>query len=201
LVSRARIYDHYYWSTPRSPPNPARRKTPSPRIVTGRQGLAGAFNTNLNKAPPASLETKAGRTSTLMVGPQSPRLFPCGRRYPAATGQTAQLEQLFGARIVCPELSPRTAANPKNRIASGRSHRRARRRPAKEGRILASPCSRQQHHGPLHPHLKIRFVYVVFNEFKSVIAQRLVPPPPPPPPSLKSAPSKQICAKTSFANG
>src|SRR3979411_2259981 len=84
-------------------------------VVTGDKGLAGAFNANITKAAARFLETKAGKNVDIECVGRKGRDF-LRRRFPAATVQTAQLEQLLEHALDVPDGTT-PAAEPKNRIA------------------------------------------------------------------------------------
>ena len=170
LVSRAEIYDPIT-GQPHHPLLIQREeKNVLVIVVTGDKGLAGAFNTNINKAAARFLETKAGKNVDIECVGRKGRDF-LRRRYPAATVQTAQLEQLLEHALDVPDGST-PVAEPKKRIA-----------PVEvigEHVGLLAKVEYSQVHALANSimdryiHTEIDSVYVVFNEFKSVIAQRLV---------------------------
>jgi F-type H+-transporting ATPase subunit gamma len=149
LVSRAEIYD------PESgePKHPLLAQRPETNIhlivVTGDKGLAGAFNTNILKAALRFLASKAGRNIEIEAVGRKGRDF-LRRRYPTlARGTTApekagQIGLMHEHVGVLSRVEYAMAAEIANRIID----RYAR--------------------------TEIDAVYLVYNEFKSVIAQRLI---------------------------
>jgi F-type H+-transporting ATPase subunit gamma len=170
LVSRAELYDPV---TGRSHhPLLIRREENNVLVVvvTGDKGLAGAFNTNINKAATRFLETKAGKNVDIECVGRKGRDF-LRRRFPAATVQTAQLDQLLEHALDLPDGTT-PAAEPKNRLAPVEVI-------GEHVGVLAKVEYAQVHAlansiMDRYIHAEIDSVYVVFNEFKSVIAQRLV---------------------------
>ena len=148
LVSRAEIYD------PESgePKHPLLAQRPENNIylivVTGDKGLAGAFNTNILKAATRFLESKAGRNIEIeAVGRKGRDFFR--RRYPPVPA---------GA-----------VADKTGRIALIREHVGVMSRVdhAMATEIADRVIDR-------YARAEIDAVYLVYNEFKSVIAQRLI---------------------------
>ncbi len=145
-------------------------------VVTGDKGLAGAFNTNINKAATRFLETKAGKNVDLECIGRKGREF-LRRRYPAAAVQTAHWEDLLN--------------HPQNHTQDGVDGETHSGTVATTERGAAVQVI-GEHVGVLakveyaaaqalansvidrYTRAEIDSVYVVFNEFKSVIAQRLV---------------------------
>jgi F-type H+-transporting ATPase subunit gamma len=170
LVSRAEIYDPVT-GQPHHPLLIQREeKNVLVIVVTGDKGLAGAFNTNINKAAARFLETKAGKNVDIECVGRKGRDF-LRRRYPAATVQTAQLEQLLEHALDEPDGTT-PPCEPKNRIAPVEVI-------GEHVGVLAKVEYAQVHAlansiMDRYIHAEIDSVYVVFNEFKSVIAQRLV---------------------------
>jgi len=170
LVSRAEIYDPVT-GQPHHPLLIQRdEKNVLVVVVTGDKGLAGAFNTNINKAAARFLETKAGKNVDIECVGRKGRDF-LRRRFPAATVQTAQLEQLLEHALDVPDGTT-PAAEPKSRIAPveviGEHVGVLAKVEYAQVRALANSIMDR------YIHTEIDSVYVVFNEFKSVIAQRLV---------------------------
>jgi len=170
LVSRAEIYD----PVTGQPHHPLLIKREEKNVlvivVTGDKGLAGAFNTNINKAATRFLETKTGKNVDIECVGRKGRDF-LRRRFPAATVQTAQLEQLLEHALDEPDGTT-LPAEPKNRIAPVEvigEHVGVLAK-VEYARVHALANSIMDR----YIHLEIDSVYVVFNEFKSVIAQRLV---------------------------
>jgi F-type H+-transporting ATPase subunit gamma len=149
LVSRAEIYD------PESgePKHPLLAQRPENNIllivVTGDKGLAGAFNTNILKAAARFLASKAGKTIEVEAIGRKGRDF-LRRRYAKAEPRTAESQgaprtTLVGEHIgVLNKVEYMMAAELADRVSD--RYRRG----------------------------EIDSVYLLFNEFKSVIAQRLI---------------------------
>ncbi len=177
LVSRAELYDPQTGQARHPLLAQREEKNALLIVVTGDKGLAGAFNTNINKAATKFLETKAGKNIDIECIGRKGRDF-LRRRYPAAAVQTLNLEQL--------------AAN-----GFGGGHGDSA--PGEEQHVVRAQAKRSapveitgEHVGVLakvdyaqvqalatsvidrYTRGEIDSVYVVFNEFKSVIAQRLV---------------------------
>ena len=149
LVSRAEIYD----PETGEPRHPLLAQRPEKNVllivVTGDKGLAGAFNTNILKAATRFLESKAGKNVEIEAIGRKGRDF-LRRRYPTAEPRTAESQEpprttLVGEKVgVLNKVEYSMAAE----LAEGITERYAKE--------------------------EIDSVYVVYNEFKSVIAQRLV---------------------------
>ena len=170
LVSRAELYD----SATGQPHHPLliqrEEKNVLVIVVTGDKGLAGAFNTNINKAAARFLETKAGKNVDIECIGRKGRDF-LRRRYPAASVQTEQLEKMLEHAHDAADDEVHTTG-PKNRTAPVEVTGEHVGVLAKVdyGQIQALATSIMDR----YIHAEIDSVYVVFNEFKSVIAQRLV---------------------------
>jgi F-type H+-transporting ATPase subunit gamma len=148
LVSRTEIYD------PESgePRHPLLAQRPENNIylivVTGDKGLAGAFNTNILKAATRFLESKAGRNIEIeAVGRKGRDFFR--RRYPpvpagAVSAKTGRIALIREQVGVMSRVDHAMATEIADRVID----RYAR--------------------------AEIDAVYLVYNEFKSVIAQRLI---------------------------
>ena len=149
LVSRAEIYD----PETGEPRHPLLAQRPEKNVllivVTGDKGLAGAFNANILKAAIRFLESKAGKNIEIEAIGRKGRDF-LRRRYPGAAPRTAESPEparitLVGERVgVLNKVEYSMASELANRVIE---------RYARE---------------------EIDSVYLVYNEFKSVIAQRLV---------------------------
>jgi F-type H+-transporting ATPase subunit gamma len=146
LVSRTDIHD----PDTGEPRHPLLARRPEQHIqliiVTGDKGLAGAFSTNLLKAAASFLQDHAGKTiDVLAIGRKGRDWFR--RRYPAAQDGAARANavQLSGEYVnVLGHLGYETVTE----IVNGVIQRYV------EGQIDG--------------------VYILYNEFKSVIAQRLI---------------------------
>ena len=149
LVSRAEIYDPETGEAR----HPLLAQRPEKNVllivVTGDKGLAGAFNANILKAAIRFLESKAGKNIEIEAIGRKGRDF-LRRRYPAAAPRTAESPEparitLVGERVgVLNKVEYSMASELAERVIE---------RYARE---------------------EIDSVYLVYNEFKSVIAQRLV---------------------------
>jgi len=145
LVSRAEIYDPVT-GEPRHPLLVRRpEKTTLLIVVSGEKGLAGAFNSNILKAALRFLAEKKDKNIDLITVGRKARDF-FRRRFPVAEGTERNGPIQISAEYV--GLINRT------QFAS-----------AKE--ISEKVCQ-------LYAEAAVDSVYIVYNEFKSVIAQRLV---------------------------
>ena len=149
LVSRAEIYD----PETGEPRHPLLARRPERNVllivVTGDKGLAGAFNTNLLKAATRFIETKADKNLEIEAIGRKGRDF-LRRRYPAADPRAADSQAPPQTTIVGEQIGVL------NKIEYSLASNLAER--------LIERYSREE----------IDAVYLVFNEFKSVIAQRLI---------------------------
>jgi len=145
LVSRAEVYDPLTGEAR----HPLLARRPEENVllivVSGDKGLAGAFNTNINKAALRFLEAKAGRNIEIEAIGRKGRDF-LKRRYPAA----APGQHPAGAFLVGEQVGIL------NRVEFGHA------------RDLAERVIER------YANCEIDSVYLLYNEFKSVIAQRLV---------------------------
>jgi len=132
-------------------------------VVTGDKGLAGAFNANITKAAMRFLESKAGKNIDIEAVGRKGRDF-LRRRYPAARIQTASLAELAEAIETPREAPERSGAI---QITGEHIGILGKVQFAQASALAESIISRYQRE-------EIDAVYVVFNEFKSVIAQRLI---------------------------
>ena len=149
LVSRAEIYDPETGEAR----HPLLAERPEKNVllivVTGDKGLAGAFNANILKAAIRFLESKAGKNIEIEAIGRKGRDF-LRRRYPGAAPRTAESPEparitLVGERVgVLNKVEYSMASELAERVIE---------RYARE---------------------EIDSVYLVYNEFKSVIAQRLL---------------------------
>ncbi|HEY1272356.1 MAG TPA: F0F1 ATP synthase subunit gamma, partial [Terriglobales bacterium] len=153
LVSRAEIYD---------------RETGEPRhlllaqreernivllLVTGDKGLAGAFNTNILKAGARFLESKKGKNVEIEAVGRKGRDF-MRRRYPTAQPRMRSQEEGAATTSAITIIGEKIGALSKFEysLASEIAER-----------LIDRYCRGD-----------IDSVYILFNEFKSVIAQRLL---------------------------
>ncbi|HTW30135.1 MAG TPA: FoF1 ATP synthase subunit gamma, partial [Candidatus Sulfotelmatobacter sp.] len=163
LVARAEIYD----AETGEPKHPLLAQRPEKTIllivVTGDKGLAGAFNANITKATLRFLESKSGENIDIEAIGRKGRDF-LKRRYPAAAVQTQSLADLSESLE-----SPTEAAQRAGTIQITGEHvgvlgkLEFAQASALAENVIARYCREE-----------IDAVYVVFNEFKSVIAQRLI---------------------------
>jgi len=163
LVARAEIYD----PETGEPKHPLLAQRPEKNIllivVTGDKGLAGAFNANIAKAAGRFLESKAGKNIDIEAVGRKGRDF-LRRRYPAAKVQTRSLAELIESVETESEAGERAGtiqvAGEHVGVLGKVEFAQAS---ALAQSVIARYCAEE-----------IDAVYVVFNEFKSVIAQRLI---------------------------
>jgi F-type H+-transporting ATPase subunit gamma len=163
LVSRAEIYDPET-GEPKHPLLAQREeKNILLIVVTGDKGLAGAFSANVTKAATRFLESKTGKNVDIEAIGRKGRDF-LRRRYPAAPVQTRSLAEPEESL----ETPPETAERAGTIQITGEHVGVLGKLEFSQARSLAeSVIGRYQRE-------EIDAVYVVFNEFKSVIAQRLI---------------------------
>lgn len=149
LVSRAEIYD----PETGEPKHPLLAQRPEKNVllivVTGDKGLAGAFNTNILKAAMRFLETEAGKNIEIETIGRKGRDF-LRRRYPAMPPRAADSQAGAQISIVGEQIG---ILNKIDYLMASELAERIIERYDKQ---------------------EIDAVYLLFNEFKSVIAQRLV---------------------------
>jgi F-type H+-transporting ATPase subunit gamma len=149
LVSRAEIYD----PETGEPRHPLLARRPEQNVllivVTGDKGLAGAFNTNILKAAMRFLETKKDKNVEIETIGRKGRDF-LRRRYRTAEPRTAESQEQAQTSIVAEQVGIF------NKIDYA----------------LASELA--EHVVERYSREEIDSVYLLYNEFKSVIAQRLV---------------------------
>lgn len=163
LVARAEIYD----PETGEPKHPLLAQRPENNIllivVTGDKGLAGAFNANITKAAARFLESKAGKNIDVEAVGRKGRDF-LRRRFPAAKVQTRSLAELVESMEAEPELGERVA---EVQISGEHVGILGKVEFAQASALARNVIARYKRE-------EIDAVYVVFNEFKSVIAQRLI---------------------------
>jgi F-type H+-transporting ATPase subunit gamma len=163
LVARAEIYD----PETGQPKHPllAQREEKSILlvVVTGDKGLAGAFNANIIKAAARFLESKSGKSIDIEAVGRKGRDF-LRRRYPAAAVQTRSLAELAESIEAVTPSTERAGATQ----ITGEHVGILGRVDFALARALAENVIER------YGRSEIDAVYVVFNEFKSVIAQRLI---------------------------
>ena len=153
LVSRAEIFDPET-GEPRHPLLAQREeRNVLLIIVTGDKGLAGAFNTNILKAAMHFLESKAGQKVEMEAIGRKGRDF-MRRRFPKAQPRVRSAEQAASSAPSVTIVGEQVGVLNKldYSVAAGIAERVIDR----------------------YSHSDIDSVYLLFNEFKSVIAQRVV---------------------------
>jgi F-type H+-transporting ATPase subunit gamma len=163
LVARTEIYD----PETGEPKHPLLAQRPEKNIllivVTGDKGLAGAFNANITKAAVRFLESKAGKNVDIEAIGRKGRDF-LRRRYPAAKVQTRSLADLSESLEAEPEAAERTA---EIQITGEHVGILGKVSFAQALALATSVIARYKRE-------ELDAVYIVFNEFKSVISQRLI---------------------------
>jgi F-type H+-transporting ATPase subunit gamma len=163
LVARTEIYD----PETGEPKHPLLAQRPEKNIllivVTGDKGLAGAFSANITKAATRFLESKEGKNVDIEAIGRKGRDF-LRRRYPAATAQTRSLAETEESLETQPDAGERAGAT---EITGEHVGVLGKLEFTQARRLAESVIERYQRE-------QIDAVYVVFNEFKSVIAQRLI---------------------------
>src|SRR6204780_3824988 len=163
LVARAEIYDPET-GEPKHPLLAQREeKNILLIIVTGDKGLAGAFNANITKAAARFLESKTGKNIDIEAVGRKGRDF-LRRRYPAAKVQTRSLADLAESIETEPENAERAATT---QITGEHVGVLGKVEFGQASALAQNVIERYKRE-------EIDAVYVVFNEFKSVIAQRLI---------------------------
>ena len=149
LVSRAEIYDPETGEAKH--PLLAQRSENNILliVVTGDKGLAGAFNTNLLKAASRFLESTAGKNVEIEAVGRKGRDF-LRRRFPVAAPRTAESQESKRITLVGEHIGILNKVE--FSIASAMAER-----------VIDRYCKAE-----------VDSVYVLFNEFKSVISQRLI---------------------------
>src|ERR1700749_1411646 len=163
LVSRTEIYDPET-GEPKHPLLAQREeKNILLIVVTGDKGLAGAFNANITKAAGRFLESKAGKNVDIEAIGRKGRDF-LRRRYPAAKVQTRSLSDLDES----PDEESAAAVRTAEIQITGEHVGILGKVEFSQARALAENVIER------YQREEIDSVYIVFNEFKSVIAQRLI---------------------------
>jgi F-type H+-transporting ATPase subunit gamma len=149
LVSRVEIND----PVTGEPRHPLLAQRPENRIllvvITGDKGLAGAFNTNILKAAQRFLGSKQGKNIEIETFGRKGRDF-LKRRYPSSDPRPADSQEAMRTTIVGEQVGILNALDYNMAIK------------------LAERVIKR------YTDDEIDAVYLVFNEFKSVIAQRLI---------------------------
>jgi F-type H+-transporting ATPase subunit gamma len=163
LVARAEIYDPET-GEPKHPLLAQREeKNILLIVVTGDKGLAGAFNANITKAAGRFLDSKTGKNIDIEAVGRKGRDF-LRRRFPAAKVQTKSLAELAESIDAEPAAEERAAAIQITGEHVGILGKvEFSQASALAENVIGRYCREE-----------IDAVYVVFNEFKSVIAQRLI---------------------------
>ena len=163
LVARAEIYDPET-GEPKHPLLAQRAEKNILLIVlTGDKGLAGAFSANVTKSASRFLEFKAGKNIDIEAIGRKGRDF-LRRRYPAAAVQTRSLAEIDESLETQPEAAVRAGTV---QITGEHVGVLGKLEFAQARALAESVIERYEQE-------EIDSVYVVFNEFKSVIAQRLI---------------------------
>ncbi len=163
LVARADIYDPETGEPKHALLAQREEKTILLIVVTGDKGLAGAFNANIIKAAMRFLDSKEGKNIDIEAVGRKGRDY-LRRRFPAAKRQTrslADLEELI-------ETEPEPAERAGTIQITGEHVGVLGKVEFAQASALAENVIRR------YCRREIDSVYVVFNEFKSVIAQRLL---------------------------
>jgi F-type H+-transporting ATPase subunit gamma len=149
IVSRTEIYD----PETGEPKHPLLAERPEQNVllivVTGDKGLAGAFNTSILKAAARFLESETGKNIEIEAIGRKGRDF-LRRRYPTAPPRTSESSERARTTLIGEHIG---MLNKVEYAAAGELADRVIGRYADE---------------------EIDSVYLLYNEFKSVIAQRLV---------------------------
>jgi F-type H+-transporting ATPase subunit gamma len=163
LVKRAEIYDPETGEAKHPLLAQREEKNILLIVVTGDKGLAGAFSANVTKAASRFLESKVGKNVDIEAIGRKGRDF-LRRRYPAAAVQTrslAETEELMETRAVAGERAGAIQIAGEHVGVLGKLE-------FAQARTLAETVIER------YEREEIDSVYLVFNEFKSVIAQRLI---------------------------
>jgi F-type H+-transporting ATPase subunit gamma len=163
LVSRAEIYDPET-GVPKHPLLAQREeKNTLLIVVTGDTGKAGAFNANITKAAMRFLESKTGKNVDIEAVGRKGRDF-LRRRFPVSKVQTQSLTEVDESTETdsqAPERSGPVQITGEHVGILGKLQ--FAQASALAENVIQRYCREE-----------IDSVYVVFNEFKSVIAQRLI---------------------------
>jgi F-type H+-transporting ATPase subunit gamma len=163
LVARAEIYDPQTGE----PKHPLLAHRPEQNIllivVTGDKGLAGAFNANITKAAMRFLNSKSEKNIDIEAIGRKGRDF-LRRRYPSAKVQTRSLADLAESVELEAQEGERAGTIQITGEHVGVLGKVEFAQASALARNVIARYTREE----------IDSVYVVFNEFKSVIAQRLI---------------------------
>jgi F-type H+-transporting ATPase subunit gamma len=163
LVARAEIYDPETGEPKHALLAQREEKNILLIVVTGDKGLAGAFNANITKAALRFLDSKVGKNLDIEAIGRKGRDF-LRRRHPAAQVQTKSLAELMESLDAEERSSERTAATQ----ITGEHVGILGKVEFSQAWAMAESVIRR------YCREEIDSVYIVFNEFKSVIAQRLI---------------------------
>ena len=169
LVSRAEIYD----PETGEPKHPLLAQRPEKHVllivVTGDKGLAGAFNANILKAAARFLETKAGKNIEIEAIGRKGRDF-LRRRYPAR-GPVEEIGLTSTQDMQHPEIEHSVqevrSREPGTYIVGERIGVLNKLEYAMAAELAERVIER-------YSQRQIDSVYLLYNEFKSVISQRLI---------------------------
>jgi len=167
LVSRAEIYD----PETGEPKHPLLAQRPEQNIllivVSGDKGLAGAFSANITKAASRFLESKSGKNVDIEAIGRKGRDF-LRRRYPIAAVQTRSLAETEDSEEAVEPAQSGARERAGAIQITGEHVGVLGQLGYSQARTLAESVIER------YEEEEIDSVYLVFNEFKSVIAQRLV---------------------------
>jgi F-type H+-transporting ATPase subunit gamma len=165
LISRADVYDPLTGD----PRHPLLAERPEKNIllivVTGDKGLAGAFNANILKMVSRFIESKPDRNIDVeCIGRKGRdfmrRRYPLAPEKPSAGGEAGASPVQSGAEVALPRAGRVQIAGEYVGVLGKVDHNFAN---TLSQSVIAS-----------YTRGEIDGVYILFNEFKSVIAQRLV---------------------------
>jgi F-type H+-transporting ATPase subunit gamma len=163
LVARAEIYDPETGETKHPLLAEREEKNILLIVVTGDKGLAGAFNANITKAAVRFLDSKSSKNVDIEAVGRKGRDF-LRRRFSPAKVQTRSLTELAESVETEPESTERAAPFQ----ITGEHIGILNKVEFAQASALAENVIRR------YTREEVDSVYVVFNEFKSVIAQRLI---------------------------
>jgi F-type H+-transporting ATPase subunit gamma len=163
LVARAEIYDPETGEPKHALLAQRAEKTILLIVLTGDKGLAGAFSANVTKAASRFIEFKKEKNVDIEAIGRKGRDF-LRRRYPASPVQTPSLADADESFENRPKGAERAGAI---QITGEHVGVLGKLQFAQARALAENVIARYQRE-------EIDSVYVVFNEFKSVIAQRLV---------------------------
>ncbi len=168
LVSRADIYD------PKTgePRHPLLAERPEKNVllivVTGDKGLAGAFNTNILKMASKFIQSKAEQNIDIECIGRKGRDF-MRRRYPIAPQRRDESSASDHGEAPAPDKSAEAAPERAGRVQIVGEY------VGVLGKVEYNFANQlSQSVVDRYTYAEIDSVYILFNEFKSVIAQRLV---------------------------